>query len=66
MGILARPNSLDMPPKRIKKVRLSIFILVVPHITISLYDSTNESISHDIYNGKYGDSGCYGDTKRHD
>lgn len=55
---MGRPNSLDMPPKRTKKVRLDIIIADVPHITISLYDGTNESISHDINNGEYGDSGC--------
>lgn len=56
----------DIPPKRTKKVRFGITIFDVPHITVSLDDRAHESISHDIYNGEDGDSGCYGSTKYHD
>ena len=48
-------------------VYLDILVLIdIPHITVFLYDRTNKSVSHDIYNGEYSDNRCYDNTKCHD
>lgn len=63
---------LSQSKRRVRKFNIILIIYIyismcthdLPHISIFLYDRTDEGVSHDIHNDKEGNHRCYGNISR--